>query len=144
MATFFSAKNAKVRSGSGVATVTAKKWSVDVDADEIEVSNFEAAGFSDTITGLLRASITIELDLDGASGKNPWDSANTNVYWRPGQDVTSLTLYFNDTSGPSWIFPSARVTKSSNPMDVKQSGQATFMLKNRGTFTFPAGAFGSA
>jgi hypothetical protein len=139
MANFFSAKNAKVRSGAGASTVTSKKWNVDFDADELEVSNFEGAGFSDTITGLKRATITIDLDLDGAAATtNPWDTTSFN--WNPGNDITNLRCYLNDTTGPSWLFPIARCVKASNPMDVKQQGMATFVFKNRGTFTAPSGA----
>jgi hypothetical protein len=138
MATPFSCKNAKVRSNA--VAVTAKKWNVDMDGDPLEVSNFEAAGYSDTITGLLRCVVTVDLDLDGsAANKNPWDATGFN--WTPGTDITNLTLYHNDTTGPSWVFPTARCIKSTNPADVKQQGMATFTFHNRGTFTKPSGAF---
>lgn len=142
MADFFSAKNAKVRSGAGGATVTAKKWTVDDDADELEVSNFEGGGFADVITGLQRATITVEVDLDGqAASTNPWDV--TGVQWISGRDINNLVLYLNDVGGPSWVFPQVRCIKGNNPSDVKQQGMVTFTFKSRGFYTRPSGAFGT-
>lgn len=132
----FSAKNAKVRIGAGAATVTAKAWNVEPDADELDVSNFEGAGYSDVIAGLINARITIELDLDGQAGANIWDTPPT---LRPGTTLSTVRLYVNDTTGPSWLFSSALVLASPNNMNVKEAAKATIRLRAKGSFSYPTG-----
>lgn len=131
----FSAKNAAVRVNA--FALVCKKWSVEMDADELECSNFEGGGYSDTITGLKRARITIELDIDQQGATyNPWTGTALLV---PGND-NALKLYVGTTAGPYWDFPVARCLKNSNPSDVKQLAQGTWTFTNRGTFTPPTGA----
>lgn len=135
MATFFSAKYAKVRVGAVV--VTAKKWTAKMTAGEIDVTNFEGSGYSDVITGILSLVITIELDIDGAL--NPWDTApSPNL--TPGTTLSTVKCYMNDTALGFWSLPSCKVIDCDNPMDVKAGASATFTIKNKGTFAVPTGA----
>lgn len=134
MATFFSAKNAKVRIGAIV--LTAKKWDVKMSVGDIDVTNFEGAGYSDVIAGIKSAQVTIEVDIDGAL--NPFDTAPSPAM-TPGTTLSTVKLYLNDTTAGFWSFPSCLVMDCSNPMDVKAGATCTFTLKNKGTFSAPTG-----
>jgi len=129
----FSAKNAKVRLNGN--TFTAKSWTVEATADEIDVSNFEGNGFSDAIGGLKNATITVEYDFDGQS--NPFDAPITLA---PGQTGTNVRLYLNGTTGPYWSFPSVLVTATPNSANVKEALKGTIRMRNKGTYTAPTGA----
>lgn len=121
----------------GSIVVQAKKWTAKVTAGKIETSNFEGAGYTDCITGLLTLVITIELDIDGQL--NPWDTApSPNLY--PGVTLSTVKCYLNDTSAGYWSLPSCKVLDCDNPMDVKAGAVATFTIENKGTFSAPTGA----
>jgi hypothetical protein len=136
MATPVSAKNAKIRSGAGATTITAKKWTVRMEADELDTSNFEGAGFKDRITGLIGCDVTVELDLDAAV-----NYFEATPGWVPGTTVATLKLYLNDTSGSFWDFPSVRFISCDVSADVKGLLTASYSFKTKGTFTDPTGTF---
>lgn len=130
--TAYSAKNAKIRYGVGIATLTAKKWTATPKVDKIDITNFEAAGFFKPLAGIHYLDITIELDIDGQS--NPYDAG-----FSEGATVASVKLYLNDTTGPYWDVPLFFVESTTSPHDVKQSGQMTITGCASGTFTDPTG-----
>lgn len=136
MATPFSAKNANVRYNTNTVIV-AREWNVDMDADEIDTTNFEGGGFTDRITGNKDCTFTITAHFD--SSTNPLDV----VGFQPGDNITNVRLYLNSTTSPYWSFPSAKCLKVSLPMKAKDTEGAilTWTFKNKGTFTAPTGNF---
>lgn len=141
MATFFSAKNGKVRVGAGALTLTVKSWTVTPQVDEIDTTNAEGSGNYECIGGIRKATVTIEFDTDAA--QNHFDLATTasNTGFRPGTIVASLKLYWQNTAGPFWDFPTALVTTTPNMSNVKESNKNTVTLVGTGTFTYPTGTF---
>ncbi len=133
----FSAKNAKVRVNSTV--VTSKKWTVEIDGGDNDITNFEGGGFSDTIGGILSATITVSFDYD--SSLNMFASGGLNLV--PGQKGTNLILYLNDTTNATacWTFPSFLVCPHTTDADVKANMAGTYKFKNKGSFTAPTGTF---
>ena len=133
MATFFSAKNAKVRIGAN--TLTAKQWTVTPEADELDTTNFEGAGFYEWITGIKKITITIDFDIDAA--QNNYSVLGLTA----GATVSTLKLYWQNDSGPYWDVPTSRVKTAPNPMNVKEAGKCSVTLIGSGTFTAPTGNF---
>jgi hypothetical protein len=125
-----SAKNAKVRLNG--TTYTARKWTVTPTVEELDITNFEGAGYADRIAGIYDAEIMVEAD---------WDSANNNFDNPPsivvGTILLNVVLYLNDTSGPFWSFPSALITTTPNTADVRGKVELNFTAKTKGTFTYP-------
>lgn len=134
----FSAKNSPVRSGAGATVLTAKKWVVDDKVDELDVSNFEAAGFYDFIPGLKMARITIDFDIDGQA--NPWDATPS---WKKGTTGTLLKCYHNSVTGPYWSFPSYLVVSGPTTADVKQAAQSQVVIVAKGAYVEPTGTLAS-
>lgn len=133
----FSAKNAKIRCGAGAATLTAKSWTVTVEADELDVTNFESAGLTYVIGGVKKMTVQIEIDWDGQS--NPFEGSLSFV---AGTTLTTIKLYVNDTSGPYWSIPSLFIRSVSNPMEVRQSARVTIngtATAAGATFVYPTG-----
>jgi hypothetical protein len=125
-----SAKNAKVRINGAV--YTAKKWSVNPTADELDITNFEGQGYGDRIAGILDAEFTVEAD---------WDSENNNYGSPPnivpGAPLTEVKLFLNDTSGLFWRFPLALVISVPSNAEVRGLLTISFTAKNKGIYYPP-------
>lgn len=104
-------------------------------ASEGDVTNFEGAGYEDVETGTLGADISITADYDCAN--NPFDNP-PNL--QPGQTISTVKLYLNDTTGPYWDFPSVKVLTAPMSAKVKEMLGIQFTMKNKGTFTAPTGS----
>ena len=130
----YSAKNAKVRINGTV--LTSKKWTVEADGGDNDTSNFEGAGFTDTIGGLKGAVVTIEFDHDSSANMYAAPLSCT-----PGTTISSNLLYLNDTTSPFWSFPSALVLPGTMSADVSKNMAGTLKFKNKGTFSYPSGTF---
>jgi hypothetical protein len=141
MATFFSAKNGKIRVGAGALTITAKSWTVTPQVDELDTTNTEGAGFYECIGGIEKATITIEFDSDAAQQHFTLATSAANTGLRPGTRCVNLTLYWQNTAGPNWLFPIALVTTTPNMSNVKEANKNTVTLVGSGTFTYPTGTF---
>jgi hypothetical protein len=126
-----SAKNAKVRIGATV--YTARRWNVNPTAEELDITNFEGAGFADRISGIVDAEITVDAD---------WDSAASNFANPPnivtGQTLLNVKLFLNDTTGAFWNFPSVLVTTTPVTAEVRGKVEVSFTAKSKGIFTYPA------
>lgn len=129
----FSAKNAKVRVGAN--TLTAKQWTATPEADELDTTNFEGSGFYECIMGIKKLTVTIDFDVDSA--QNHFDTLGFTA----GATVSTVKLYWQNTAGPYWDIPTARVKTAPNPMNVKEAGKASVTLICSGTFTSPTGTF---
>lgn len=141
MATFFSAKNGKVRLGPGGVTLTVKSWSVTPEVDEIDTTNTEGSGNYECIGGIRKITINIEFDTDSA--QNHFDVATTvggTSGLRPGVIVTPIELYWQNTTGPFWR-ATALVKTTPNMNNVKEANKNTVTLVGTGTFLYPTGTF---
>lgn len=131
----YSAKNAKVRFNG--STLYAKKWSVEMDGGNIDISNFEGAGYSDCIAGLADCTVTVDFDHDSTA-----DMFNAPLYLSPGTVGTAARLYLSDTTSPYWSFPSFLVLPLTMGADSpKAAVTGSLKFKNKGTFSPPSGAF---
>lgn len=140
MLTTFSAKNAVIRVGpvGPYQIMTAKKWVVTPKTDKNDSTNFEGGGFTENGSpGPYSADFTIEFD----------ENAQLNYYdstlWSPGLHSTSLRLYLNGTSGPSWYFPSYLIEQGPQTADVRQNMAGTITGCNHGPFYYPTGTAGA-
>jgi hypothetical protein len=141
-----SAKNAKVRISTFVGTTetinvyTAKKWSVNPTADELDTTNFEGDGFGDRIAGILDAEFTVDAD---------WDSNNNNYLDPPdivpGAEIFNVKLFLDGdepismTTDPRfWFFPSALVLSVPSNAEVRGLLTISFTAKNKGIY-YPPG-----
>ena len=61
----YSAKNAPVRYGTTVVTVT--KWAVTDETDELETTNMESSGRHECIGGIKKITANLTLNDDGAA-----------------------------------------------------------------------------
>ena len=133
---FASGRLGKVRVGATVVAVT--KWSVDyVVNDKLEVTNTEGNGFGEYLgTNSAGASsgvrdLNFNLTLNYDIGTNPV------ALLTPGKTVAAtVTLYLNDTTGPSWSIPTAIIQSNGNAIEVR--GLVTLDVKGYSTGTFTA------
>lgn len=137
MATFYSAKNAKVRIGTAGSsttntTITAKRWRVTPRNPAINTTNFESGGSKEVIASINEYDVEITLDDDGAA--NMFD-----LGIKAGQFV-SLKLFLNGTAGPYWLFYNFYIESPSQEADVSAAMGDTISGTGSGTVTYPAGA----
>jgi hypothetical protein len=136
MATFYSAKNAKVRFGSAGSsttsyTLTAKRWRVTPRNPAINTTNFESGGNKEVIASINEYDVEITLDDDGAA--NMFD-----LGIKAGQFV-SLKLFLNGTAGPYWLFYNFYIESPSQEADVSAAMGDTISGTGSGTVTYPTG-----
>lgn len=129
----YHAKNAAVRVGATV--VTAKKWTVSPESEELDTTNFEGIGFYECIGGTKKCNVTIELDDNGAA--NIFDGGGGGL--TAGATLSTVKLYLNGTSSPFWLFPSLFIKSPSMDADVKSQMRDTIQAVGTGTFTYPTG-----
>lgn len=132
----FAAKNAKIRIGAATV-LTAKLWTVEVSADDLETTNFEGGGLHENIAGIRKLTFSIELDDDGA--QNTFDltvTAGTVM-------ASTIKLYLNGVGGPFWLVSYPFIKSVGHRADVKSTMGLTIQGNGTGSFTYPIGAAGS-
>jgi hypothetical protein len=132
-----SGKFAKVRVGGAATILTSKKWTATPRAAESDTTNFETVGQEDVETNVIGLDITIDFDWDSALGGTPYDSPLTLT---PGTNV-SLKLYINDTSGPFWNIPTAKVLQTPVTGEPKAMIGGTVTFKAKPGWSYPTGGF---
>ncbi len=133
-----SSKNSRVRI-NGV-TVACKQWTVNVEADELETTNFESGGFHENITGIRKLSFSIELDYNASI--NLHEAGGGTVL--AGSIINSILLYVNApaavAAGPRWDISYAFIKSVSPRADVKSTYGVTIQGNATGSFGYPSGA----
>lgn len=132
-----SAKNSRVVIG-GIA-VASKQWTVNVEADELETTNFESGGFHENIAGIRKLTFSIELDYNASL--NLHEAGGGTVL--AGSIISSIKLYINAPAaaqGPFWLLSYAFIKSVSPRADVKSTYSVTIQGNATGTFTYPTGA----
>ena len=138
----FSARNARVIY-EGLALL-ALKWTVNVKADELDVSNMESQGYADFIGGLWEADISIDAIVD---------SANAAFYIWPGKSTSTVTFYFDSgtarkitnnnqydasTTAKTIAFNSLFISSVNVDAEVRGFVRMSISAKNKGYFQMPA------
>jgi len=127
-----SSKNARVRiDGTNFA---ATKWSVDVKADEIDITNFETGGFKDYLTSYVEAMISIDLFYDTTSG--PFDTNLLSV----GSQPVILLYTQRDTAQEFFSFPASIVLSANVSAEVRDAVRVSVTARNKGAFLYPGNA----
>lgn len=129
MATPLSAKNAVVRVNGAV--VACKEWNVEPKDDGNDTTNFEGAGFGDSIGSIIDCDITLTFDYDSAAPQY-----ETPPALMAGQTISNLLLYTNGVGSKKWTFPSARVKSSPMNAAVRDNLKGTCALVAKGSFSF--------
>lgn len=132
MASFICGYNSKVRVGATV--VTAHSSTVNVDTQEIDVTNFEGGGFADFLMCILAATSTIDAHWDALA-----DPLDDPPNLRPAQIIANFFVYVNTLAGPFWSFPLATVKSFNFKTGAKEAVAFTSMVRNKGAFLFPTG-----
>ena len=133
---FYSSKLGKIRLNGTL--YPANIYTPTETPDELDTSNAESAGLTDAINGMTTLRVQLEIIIDGAV--NPWDLGIMVPTPSNGPFPTNLSLYLNDTTGPRWFFPYYLIGECSAPSDVKSFGKGTVKIRNKGTYSRPAGA----
>jgi hypothetical protein len=74
--------------GTNLYPVNLNKWSMHLSTDDIDTTGFEAAGYSEGITGIVRAVISLE---------GPYQISRTSGLAAPGMNILSVGrfIYYN-------------------------------------------------
>jgi hypothetical protein len=131
---YFVGKHGKALVGSTDCNV--EGWSVDHDADRIDVTSTRTAGYRGVITGVQGSTFTLTLSWDAAA--NPLDSPPA---LKAGTTLSTVKLYLNTVTSPYWSYPTAKVLKTSNESKVDTKTTITVSCEADGTFTPPTGNF---
>lgn len=134
--TAVSAKNAKVRIGSGPTTLYAAEWDAEDTTNWADTTNFESAGFTTQVACIAQGKVNVSGFLDGGQDMfaNP---PNINA----GQNITTLKLYLNGTGAGFYSFPLLSVTSAKVTANVKDDLKYTFSGISNGTYSVPTGNF---
>jgi hypothetical protein len=138
----FAARNARCEI-NGVKWY-ARKWTVNLKADELDVTTFEDGGYANFLAGM----VTAEINVEGFFQDNLSPLSNLSLY--PGSILTNLKLYLNNAAGlaNAWpnngflpasffLFPSVIVLSADTMADVKGALEFNFNARNKGSFTMP-------
>lgn len=129
-----SCKNSRVQL-NGANTYYATKWTVDIKADEIDVTNFESGGFTEYITAYVDSNISVD---------SIWNAA-VNDFTAAGQIntgrvITNLKLFLSTAAGaPCFTFPSAIIISVTPDASVRDAMRYSFTARNQGSFSYPGG-----
>jgi hypothetical protein len=131
-----STKNARVSvipyGGGASSDLIATKWTVEVRADEIDITNFESGGFTDYLTSYVDAMGTV----DGF-----WDKANNAPFAGPPSilvgDQPALTLYMHTENLNYYRFPVVIILSSTTDVSVRDVVRYNFSFRNKGIFYYP-------
>jgi len=127
-----SSKNARVRIDS--TNFAATKWSVDVKADEIDITNFETGGFKDYLTSYVEAMISIDLFYDTTNG--PFDTNLLSV----GSQPAILLFTQRDTAQEFFSFPASIILSANVSAEVRDAVRVSVTARNKGAFLYPGNA----
>lgn len=127
-----STKNSRVTAGLANTVLQAYKWTVEVRADEIDVTNFESGGFTDYLTSYVDAMGTVDAFWD-KDDNQPFDDPPQLL---PGQQ-TNLTLYMHTDLLNYFRFPIAIILSSTVDAAVRDVVRYNFTFRNKGPFYYP-------
>lgn len=125
-----SAKAAKVRIGA--TTMYHTSWDVDDAINYADTTNFESAGYAEQVSCIRQAKVRLSGWLD--VGANPFDTPNINV----GQQV-NLNLYFQNTAGPVWAFPTFDIETVKVTANVREEIKLEITGMTKGSYVDPTG-----
>lgn len=132
----FSARTARVLIGG--LSMEARRWSISVRVDELEVSTFESVGFTNYIDGLMDADVSADCFWNqSVNGGNP-----PVIY--PGLSLFNNRFYLSGSAagqgfalGTYFYFPAMLITNSSTDAEVRNTVNVSLNAKNQGPFYFP-------
>jgi hypothetical protein len=130
-----------MRSGKGsratVGGVNMRKtdWEADYQADDLDTTNFESAGFDQGTVGIVSCPWTL---------KGCWDAQQNEYDDPPGlfprDDLGLVKLYTSVSDNVFWSLPTNRVISGKNSTSVKQLVMFEASCKTNGSFTRPTGS----
>ena len=141
-----STKNGLVDIGGN--SMLSPKWTVEISADEIDVTTFESGGFTDYITSYVDANVSIDCFYD--LGENPFDP-NAAPSILVGK-VVYCKLWLVRTGGRNGLpignanaapvncnfhFPSLLITRLNSVVAVRDAVRYDFNGRNKGYFLYP-------
>lgn len=111
-----------------------QRWTVNARPDELDATDAEHEGFSNSDVGVHTAQIVVDFVHRNATGPFP--------AFLPGAILLGLELYANAfKSGslyiPEWQFPWSVVMDMTNPVEVKGQTKSTITIRNKGRFYGP-------
>lgn len=116
-----------------------QRWSVSANPDELDATDAEHLGFTNTDTGCFTAEVTIDFVHRNATGPFP--------AFLPGAVILAMELYANSflAGNPSvnngyvadWQFPWSVVTRMTQPVEVRGQTKSTITLKSKSIFRGP-------
>lgn len=118
------------------SVILGTRWTVDVNADEIDVTNFESGGFVEYLASYLQAMISV----DGFYEPVGFPIAtNGFAFCAPGNFV-ELTLYATRANAQDFFhFPRAVVLTAHTEAAVRDAVRVSFTARNDGKFDYPSG-----
>lgn len=109
-------------------------WEVDDAINYADVTNFESGGFAENVACIRQAKVRLSGWLD--VGANPFDTPNIN----PGQRITNLHLFFQNTTGPEYLISSFDIETVKVSANAKEEIKLEITGKSNGSFVDPTGS----
>ncbi len=104
-------------------------WSIEETAQELDATTAEDDGYSNTEDGVWSATVELSGYLDLADGDY------TSI--RRGTLISNLKLYIDkDDATASFVFPTAKVFRSTMSAEVNGRVEWRATIKNKGSYTF--------
>jgi hypothetical protein len=111
-----------------------QRWTVAVRPDDLDATDAEHDGFTNSDIGAFTAEVTIDFVHRNANGPFP--------AFLPGAILNGLELYANSYKSqvgyvPDWQFPWCVVMDMTHPVEVRGQTRSTIRIKNKGPFRGP-------
>ncbi len=152
---FFAAKHAKIRYGPALnpeetldtrnvsITLPAKRWSVNIEAEEIETTHAEDRGNYSCIRGITKCSVEVVFDYGADMQIFDVPQIPLDARLRSGLYV-AMQLFLREPNnigaagqGPKWVFPKLYIRSVQPAPDVRGTVLTTLSGVGSGRFVWP-------
>lgn len=118
--------------------ISATQWTVEVRADEIDITNFETGGFAQFLPSYVEAHISVDGFYNTST--NPFGPNSPEPLIMAGNKVKLQLYYLNPTTNNDlFTFPEAFIMSATGGSAVRDAGRVSFTARNYGAFSYPTG-----
>jgi hypothetical protein len=113
----------------------ANRWSIEIRADELDVTNFESDGYVEYITAYVDATITVDALWDTAFNDFSLAGGGVNV----GRSIDTCRFYLNRDAGLLFEFSTIVIVSVTPEASVRDVMRYSFTARPRGSWIYPGG-----
>lgn len=114
-------------------TLLANKWTVEIHADEIDVTTFESGGFAEYLASYVDAMVTVDAFWD--PDDNPFANAPDITV---ANELSEVKLFLRRAeANDCFVFPTLVVLSCVTDAVVRDAIRFNFTGRNKGVFYYP-------